>query len=235
MDKLAIVIPTYNEAENIEELISSILKIYPGVQIVIVDDNSPDATAQKVLEISKKNKAVHCLVRKENRGRGLAGIAAFKYALGLDVEYIMEMDADFSHDPKYIPEFLKTIKNADVVIGSRFVKEGADSQRDMLRKLISIFANFYLRSLLKVNIRDCTSGYRCFRREVLEKIEIDSLSAKGPEIIEEILYRCRDFKIKEIPIQFNKRKAGQTKLTLKGLIHCFVIPWKIRYIKRADV
>ncbi len=224
---LAIVIPTYNEAENIELLIDSVFKIYPAANIIVVDDNSPDGTAERVLRRQDDYPNLHCLVRKEERGRGFAGVAGFKYALTLNADYIMEMDADFSHDPVYIPAFIEAINSTDVVIGSRFVKGGQDVDRHLFRKLTSILANLYLRVALGVKIRDCTSGYRCFRREVLEKINLERLSSAGPAIIEEILYRCRDFRLKEIPIKFKKRKSGYSKLSLKMLFQSLIIPWRM--------
>ncbi|MFH1776955.1 MAG: polyprenol monophosphomannose synthase [Candidatus Omnitrophota bacterium] len=225
--RLAIVIPTYNERENIKRLILKILKLNIDLEIIVVDDNSPDQTFNVVQDLKNAYGHIHLICRKQDPGRGFAGVAGFKYALSLDVHYIMEMDADLSHDPVFIPNFLETIKYADVVIGSRFVKGSKDERRNILRRIISIFANFYLRVTLRVPVRDCTSGYRCFKREVLAAIDLDSLHSPGPSIVEEILYRCKRFTIREIPIRFMDRPAGISKLSLKKLLYCLMIPWLV--------
>jgi len=230
--KLAIVIPTYNEIGNINTLIKLILKTASlglMIQIIVVDDNSPDGTARAVIDLSKENSCVHCLVNKGQRGRGWAIINGFKYALNLDVDYILEMDADFSHDPAYLPQFLKAIEDADIVIGSRFVLGGLDSRVSFLRKALSILANLFIRTMLDIKVYDCTSGFRCFRKEVVEKINLDRLSAPGPAVIEEMLYHCRKFKIVEIPINFTDRKAGSSKLNFEILWQCFLSIWKLRF------
>ncbi len=226
--KTAIVIPTYNEAGNIEKLIFEILKFAPQADIIVVDDNSPDGTAKKVFKLREDNKNIHCLLRKENRGRGFAGVAGFQYALSLNADFIIEMDADFSHDPRYIPFFIEAIKSADVVIGSRFIKGGEDINRGIVRRIVSVLANAYLGVALGVRVKDCTSGYRCFRAQALKKIDLNTARSSGPSILEEILFLCRNLTIKEIPICFVDRKVGSSKLDSGKLLQCLFIPWVLR-------
>lgn len=218
--KIMVIIPTYNERANIVPLLDRIMSLPGDIETLIVDDNSPDGTWLIVKNYAKKNSRVHLLRRTSLRGRGLAGIAGFKYAIkNKKVDYIVEMDGDLSHDPKYIPKFLEKIKGCDVVIGSRFLPKGKEVGRGLLRHLISKLAGIYVRILLGFKVTDPTSGYRCYRREVLEAIDIGRLKAKDPFIITEILYRSykRNFRIKEIPIVFYDRKSGTSKIGWKIL------------------
>jgi dolichol-phosphate mannosyltransferase len=223
--KTIVVIPTYNEKENISNLIKAILALkIKNLEILVVDDNSPDRTA----DIVKKQKA-HLLLRKGKRGRGLAGIAGFKKALENKADYIIEMDADFSHDPKYIPIMLKEIKKYDIVLGSRLVKGSKDKERSLSRKIITTLANAYVRTILNIKLKDVNSGYRCFRRKVLESV-ISDLKASGPDIVQEVLYKSvkKGYKVKEIPIEFKERHKGSSKLGLKQFIRGLIIVFKVR-------
>ena len=224
-------IPTYNERENIQKLIKEILKY--NVDILVVDDNSPDGTGELVKNIAKKNKKVHLLLRTKNRGRGLAGIAGFKYAINNKYDYIIEMDADFSHDPRYILNFLKKMGEADVVLGSRAVKGGKQIGRSAIRRMITKLANFYIRAIFGLRVKDCNSGYRCFHRKVLEAINLDKFISKGPSIVQEVLYRVhlKGFKIEEIPIVFVERKKGSSKLGPKQLWKGYTMVLKLRLMK----
>ena len=224
-------IPTYNERENIQKLIKEILKY--NVDILVVDDNSPDGTGERVKNIAKKNKKVHLLLRTKNRGRGLAGIAGFKYAINNKYDYIIEMDADFSHDPRYILNFLKKMGEADVVLGSRAVKGGKQIGRSAIRRMITKLANFYIRAIFGLRVKDCNSGYRCFHRKVLEAINLDKFISKGPSIVQEVLYRVhlKGFKIEEIPIVFVERKKGSSKLGPKQLWKGYTMVLKLRLMK----
>ena len=229
--KSIVIIPTYNEKENISNLIKDILKV-KDIEILVVDDNSPDKTWNIVKNIAKKNKRVHLLLRTKNKGRGLAGVAGFKYAVKNNYDFILEMDADFSHNPKYIPDFLEKIKECDVVLGSRTIKGGKDFGRPMLRKLITRLANLYIRLILGIKVKDCNSGYRCFRKKVLESVNLDKIISKGPSIVQELLYKAhlKKFKIKEIPITFIERKIGSSKLGLKQLWKGYVMVLKLRLL-----
>jgi dolichol-phosphate mannosyltransferase len=228
--KTIVVVPTYNEKENIANLIKEILKV-KDVDVLVVDDNSPDGTWKIVKGMADKR--VNLLLRTKNRGRGLAGIAGFKYAVENKYDYIIEMDADFSHDPKYIPDFLEKIKECDVVLGSRAVKGGKQVGRPLLRRLITRLANLYIRILLGLKVNDCNSGYRCFKRKVLESINLDTMISRGPSIVQEVLYKVRlkGFKIREIPIVFTEREEGSSKLGPYLLWKGYVMVLKLRFLR----
>lgn len=231
-----IVIPTYNERENIEELLQSILdlKLEEELSIIVVDDDSPDGTADAVSSLAQREKNIHLLLRKGKRGRGTAGIAGFMAALCLDPDIIIEMDADFSHQPEDIPRLLEAASEYDVVIGSRFVPGGKDAERRSLRKIITFLVRHFLRLYLKIPVRDISSGFRCFRREVLERIDLKSLKSRGPSIVQEILFRAhhRGYRIREVPITFQDRKKGKTKLNLRILLESFIFNWKLKKQER---
>ena len=228
-------IPTYNEKENIKNLISQIfdLKI-KNLHIVVADDNSPDGTCKIVQEISRKNKNVHLFLRKKDKGRGSAGKDGFIYCLKHGADIVVEMDADMSHDPKYIPPMLKELKNADMVLGSRQVKDGKEIGRSRIRRIITHLANFYIRVMLGLNVKDCNSGFRCFKREVLEKISLEKLESKGPAIVQEVLFKShlKGFKIKEIPITFIERTKGKSKLGIAQLAAGYFMVLKLKILSR---
>jgi dolichol-phosphate mannosyltransferase len=234
--KTMVMVPTYNEAENIERLINDVFRYVPDVEILVVDDNSPDGTGRVVDGLAAANDRIHILHRKKLRGRGLAGIAGLRYALNRGAEAIVEMDADFSHDPKYLPSLLDGLKDADVVLGSRFVKGGADVGRGFLRHVITVFANWYIRLVLKIGIRDCTSGYRVFKREVLETIDVDSLISRGPAIVQEILYSSilSGFRVKEVPIVFIDRQRGNSTFNFKIMYEGFMMIPILRYLAKTE-
>ncbi len=218
--KTIVIIPTYNEKENIGQLLDEIMNLPKDIEALVVDDDSPDGTWRIVEDYSKKDPRVHLLRRTLERGRGLAEVAGFKYALEKGADYILTMDADFSHQPQYIPQFLQKIKDFDIVIGSRFLPEGGEVGRGFLRRLITRLASTYLRALLGFKVTDPTSGYRCFRERVLGGIDINTLRAKDPFILTEVLHRSckKNFRIGEIPILFQDRKAGTSKLGGKILL-----------------
>ncbi|CAG0938112.1 dolichol-phosphate mannosyltransferase [Candidatus Brocadiaceae bacterium] len=231
-------IPTYNERENIGNLIREILNLkIPDLHIVVVDDNSPDGTSGVVKNLSKEHPEVELLLRTAERGRGSAGIAGFKYALEHGADAVIEMDADFSHHPKYIPYMLEAIQNADMVIGSRFISGGKDVNRGIIRKVITNLAGIYVRVLLGLKIKDVSSGYRCFKRKVLEAIELDSMVSTGPSIVSEVFYRAhlKGFSIKEIPIAFEDRIRGQTKLNYKILIKTLLMVLKFKRLNKRGL
>jgi dolichol-phosphate mannosyltransferase len=211
--KTVVMIPTYNEASNIEKIIFDVLNCGINAEVMVVDDMSPDGTYKIVENISKQNNKVHLLLRKEKKGRGYAGKDGFIKAINMNADFIVEMDGDGSHDPKYISVFLKAIKDYDVVIGSRYVEGGKDEERTLLRKIISNFSRFYLTKVLGVNIKDPTSGYRIFKKDALKKF-VYSLTANDPFIVTEVIYQIKNnnLKIKEIPIVFLKRFSGESKL-----------------------
>lgn len=220
MREVFITIPTYNERENILPLVKEIRRLPGKIEIVVADDDSPDGTWQAVLELARQDPRVHLLRRTQDKGRGRAGVEAFRYALAHGAEVIIEMDGDLSHHPRHIPLLLQEVHFHDLVIGSRIVAGGVDARSSWLRKAVTQTANAYARWLLGVPVRDCNSGFRCFRREVLEGIDLDSIVSKGPSIVHEILYKAhrRGFSIQEVPIHFEDRRAGQSNLNLKKLL-----------------
>jgi dolichol-phosphate mannosyltransferase len=228
--KTLVFIPTYNERENIEGLIDEIFKLGLDLNVLVVDDSSLDGTAEALDRIAEANSKVSVMHRQGKRGRGLAGIEGFKYALGQGADYIIEMDADFSHDPKYIPVFLKEISDCDVVIGSRWIKGGSVSGRSWYRNYLSLFAKLFCCSLIGLTISDATSGYRCFRRRALEKLDFDGFLSSGPSIVEEVnLYLERNkFKVKEVPIVFMPRYKGVSKLNPLKIWETFWTLAKVR-------
>jgi dolichol-phosphate mannosyltransferase len=232
--KAMAMLPTYNEALNIEPLLREILRQGPDIGAVVVDDNSPDGTAAIVKRLREEDPRVHLILRRNERGRGTAGVAGFKDALARGVDFIIEMDADFSHRPSYIPFFLSQMEDCDLLIGSRLVEGGGEKGRHFLRKMITRAANAYIRLILGVPVRDCTSGYRVFRREVLESIELDQLMAVGPPIVEEVLYKAykRGFRIKEVPYLLEERKAGESTFNRKIMWNALLMMWKIRWTYR---
>jgi dolichol-phosphate mannosyltransferase len=229
--KAMAMIPTYNEAPNIEPLLREILRQGPDIGAVVVDDNSPDGTAAIVDRLRKEDPRVHLILRKNERGRGTAGVAGFKYAATQGVDFVIEMDADFSHQPSYIPFFLSQMGDCDLLIGSRLVEGGGEKGRHFLRQWITRSANAYIRLILGLPVRDCTSGYRVFRRQVLEAIELDQLMAVGPPIVEEVLYKAhkRGFRIKEVPYILEERKAGESTFNRKIMLNALLMMWKIRW------
>ncbi len=230
--KTAIVIPTYNEAENIKELIEEILKIEEDLEIIIVDDNSPDGTGEIVRDLADKINKIHLIVRGGKKSEGKSRIDGCRYALVKGAEIIIEMDADFSHKPGYIPVFLSKIRENDIVIGSRCIPGGRETGRSPLRVLLSKFANFYIKKSYGIkNVYDCTSGYRCFRREVFDKIKLDSLKAKGPAVIPEILFRAGrlGFRIDEFPIVYEDRTKGLSKFSVRKIAESLILPLILRF------
>ena len=227
--KPAVVVPTYNEAENIRKVTEAILQVEPAITVVIVDDDSPDGTGRIADELARALGRVRVIHRREKRGRGYAGAEGFRYCVAQGFDPIMEMDADLSHDPFYIPQFLAEAKEWDVVIGSRSAPGGGVSGRGIMRRLITACATVYLSAMLGLKgIHDPTSGYRCFRRRVLEQIHLDALTAPGPAIVTEILHRCRGFRIKEIPILFRDRELGRSKFGLRAMCESLALAARLR-------
>lgn len=241
MKKLAIAIPTYNEKDNIVDLVSSIQfslsKEDIDTTLIIVDDNSPDGTGKivdtLVLKYCRSPFRVKVIHRKGKLGLASAYIEAFKKAIQDKYDYILSMDADFSHQPRYIPEFLKKIKQYDVVIGSRNIPGGRVENWSTLRKLISKGGSLYARTILGVNIRDFTSGFKMYRRKVLEKINLDNIKSEGYSFLIEMKYRVvkSGFRIIEIPIIFPDRIKGKAKMSKKIFFEAMFRVWQIRFLK----
>lgn len=233
--KIMAMIPTYNEALNISKLLQEILKQGPEIEAVVVDDDSPDGTAHIVEKMRKADQRVHLVVRRKEKGRGTAGIVGFKYALTQQADLIIEMDADFSHSPAYIPYFLNNMNDCDLLMGSRLVSGGGERGRHFMRKWITRLANFYIRLILGLPYRDCTSGYRIFRRQVLEAINLDDIISTGPSVVEEVLYKAfrHRFRIKEVPYILEERKAGKSTFNWRIMVDTLLKMIKIRWRYRS--
>lgn len=223
-----IIIPTYNEYDNLRPLIEQIFSFAPATDLLIVDDNSPDGTGQLADELAEAHPHVHVMHRSGKLGLGTAYIAGFKYAVEHRYDVAFEMDADFSHDPRYLPDFLRAIEDADLVIGSRYIKGGGTPNWSLLRRFISGGGNTFARFMLRLPIQDCTAGFRCYRRRVLESIDLDSIESQGYAFQVELAYRVykHGFRIVETPIIFMDRRVGKSKMSRKIFIEGFT--WVIR-------
>jgi dolichol-phosphate mannosyltransferase len=231
-----VIVPTYNEKENIGLLIPEIKGLLPEVNILVVDDNSPDGTSAYVKEIARAHEGIFVLDRPAKEGLGKAYISGFRWALAHSYQYILEMDADFSHDPKYLPDFLKAIEECDLVIGSRYVKGVNVVNWPMSRLLLSYFANIVTRVITGVPVRDCTAGFKCFRRQVLERINLDKIDSSGYSFQIEVNYMAwkNGFRIREIPIVFTDRRRGVSKMSTKIVREALILLWKLRFLSLLD-
>ena len=225
-----ICIPTYNEKENVEKIISAVLAQGDDIEILIIDDNSPDGTAEIVENLKKDNPRIHLIRRPGKMGLGTAYIDGFTYGLKLpQIGYLMEMDADFSHDPNYLKDFRETIKNCDLVIGSRYINGISIVNWPITRLLLSYFASIYVQIITGMPVKDPTSGFKCFRREVLEWLDLKKIKSNGYGFqIEMDFYVWRGgFRIKEIPILFIDRRAGTSKMNKKIVFEAVFGVWKL--------
>ncbi|MBN2424348.1 MAG: polyprenol monophosphomannose synthase [Calditrichaceae bacterium] len=229
-DKALIIIPTYNEIQNISRIIEEIFKSEPRIHILILDDSSPDGTADAVKSIMKSNRNIHLIERPGKMGLGSAYITGFKFALEKGYEYIFEMDADFSHNPAEIPNFLKAIQENDMVLGSRYIKGVNVVNWPLKRLLLSYYANMYTRLVTGMPVRDATGGFKCFRRKVLENIDFSKISSNGYAFQIELTFKAwrKGFKIYEIPIIFIDRVFGESKLSGKIMWEAFFLVWRLR-------
>jgi dolichol-phosphate mannosyltransferase len=210
-----LVLPTYNEAENVEPLVEAVrAKLPPGAQVLIVDDSSPDGTGAIADRLAAQHENVHVLHRPHKEGLGPAYIAGFREALAGGADLVLEMDSDFSHDPAYLPRLLDAAKHADLVLGSRYVDGGGVSDWGPLRRAISRGGSAYARLVLGVAVRDLTGGFKCFRREVLEAIDLDRITTRGYAFQVEMTYRALrgGFRVVEVPIVFRERRVGSSKM-----------------------
>src|SRR5216684_2275249 len=223
-----IIIPTYNERENLPLLVKEIFSSVPETDVLIVDDSSPDGTGKLADEMHKENPQVQVLHRPGKLGLGTAYIAGFKYAIEHGYDAAFEMDADFSHDPRYLPDFLEAIENADLVIGSRYIPGGDTPNWSLLRRFISAGGNLFARFMLAIPVHDCTAGFRCYRRKVLESIDLDSIQAQGYAFQVELAYRTtrQGFKVVETPIVFMDRRVGKSKMSHTIFLEGFL--WVMR-------
>lgn len=226
-----IVIPTYNEAENILSLLKAIVSsTSKEVEILVVDDGSPDGTGRLIDDMAVTEPRVHCLHREKKMGLGTAYVAGFKWGLSQGFDLLIEMDADFSHDPKYLPTMLAKLADYDVAIGSRYVEGGGTLHWGLGRKILSRGGSFYARTILGVGLMDLTGGFNGWRRKVIENIELDSLRSDGYSFQIELKYRavCLGCKITEFPIIFEDRKVGKSKMNKKIVLEALGRVWEFR-------
>ncbi|MCX6828489.1 MAG: polyprenol monophosphomannose synthase [candidate division Zixibacteria bacterium] len=229
-----IIFPTFNEKENIEEITRAVLAKDGSINVLVVDDSSPDGTGEIADRMARENPRVNVLHRRKKEGLGRAYIAGFKWGIERKYDYIFEMDADFSHDPQYVPNFLKDIKEYDLVLGSRYISGVNVINWPMSRLLLSYFANFYTRIITGLPVRDGTGGFKCFRREVLENINLDAIKSNGYIFQIEVSMRVwkKGFRIHEIPIVFCDRQKGASKMSKKIVREAI---WRVWYLRLMSI
>lgn len=231
--KALIVVPTYNEKENIGEIIDAVLALGEEYEILIVDDNSPDGTGDIVDRRAASEPRIHAIHREAKLGLGSAYIAGFKWALAnTDTQFVFEMDADFSHDPGAIPEFLEAAEGRDLVIGSRYLHGITVINWPLSRLILSYGANVYTRIITGLPLKDSTGGFKCFRRETLEQLPLDTIRSDGYSFQIEMNFFCwkKGFKIVEIPIIFTDRRVGISKMSRKIVWEAMFMVWRLRFM-----
>jgi len=232
-EQALVIVPTYNEVNNLRLIVPQILEQDPRLQILVVDDNSPDGTGALADEIAAAEPRVQVMHRPAKQGLGTAYRAGFKWALERDYEYVLEMDADFSHDPKHLPEFLAAAETADLVLGSRYLGGRVTVVNwPMPRLLLSYFANIYARVVTGVRLHDATGGFKCFRRRVLEGVNLDAVRSNGYAFQIEMSVRAarHGFKITEIPIVFVDRTDGVSKMSGAIVREAIWVVWRLRML-----
>jgi dolichol-phosphate mannosyltransferase len=231
-ERALVIVPTYNERENIERLIATVLAQDASLDILVVDDGSPDGTGEIVDRIAEQNPRVHAVHRPRKMGLGTAYLSGFRWALERDYAYMFEMDADFSHDPAHLPQFLSAIQNCDLVLGSRY-RNGRVTVVNwpMTRLLLSYFANIYARVVTGLELGDATGGFKCFRRSVLEGIPLDQVRSNGYAFQIEMSFRAvrKNFRITEIPIVFVDRTDGESKMSKHIVREAIWMVWRLRW------
>jgi dolichol-phosphate mannosyltransferase len=229
--KSLVIIPTYNEMNNIRKLLDILLNDYPDFHILVVDDNSADGTGDYVKKLSGENERIHVIQREGKMGLGTAYVEGFKYMLDNGYDLAFQMDADFSHNPKDLRYFLEHAKKYDLVIGSRYIQGVNVVNWPMRRLLLSYFANLYTRIITGLPVKDCTGGFKCFRREVLASINLDKIHSNGYSFQIEMNFKAwkNGFKIHEFPIVFVDRVEGTSKMSKKIVWEAIFMVWKLRF------
>jgi dolichol-phosphate mannosyltransferase len=230
--KSLVVIPTYNERENLVPLMKQIFAEGLPLEVLIIDDNSPDGTGAVADELAAADPRVHVLHRAGKMGLGSAYVAGFRYALERDYDAVFEMDADFSHNPDSLPEFLRELENADLVVGSRYLHGVTVVNWPLKRLVLSYGANVYSRIITGIPIKDLTGGYKCFRRQVLEALDLSRVKSDGYGFQIEINYKAwrKGFRIREIPILFVDRRAGESKMNRRIVWEAAWMVWRLRIL-----
>ena len=229
--RFLVIVPTYNEVGNIAKLIPQILSQNPSIDVLVVDDNSPDGTSGAVRLLVEQDRRVHLITRPDKRGLGTAYVTGFRFALEQGYSLIFEMDADFSHDPNDIPRFIQTAESYDLVLGSRYIKGVNVVNWPLSRLLLSWFANRYTRMVTGMRVKDATGGYKCFRRRVLETIDLNRIRSDGYAFQIEVTFKAAKagFRFIEIPIVFTDRNVGYSKMSPKIVREAAWMVWKLRF------
>ena len=219
-NKTLLIIPTFNEIDNIERMLTTITGLYPELNILIIEDGSPDGTADVVKRFMTKNDKINIIERTGKLGLGTAYIAGFRWALNKDYQFVFEMDCDFSHDPKDIPRLLEAAQSNDLVIGSRYIDGIRIINWPIHRLLLSYFAGVYTRIITGLDVLDATGGFKCFTRKALESLDLDRVFSNGYSFQVELNFKvwAKGLKIKEVPIVFTERRDGESKMS-GGIIH----------------
>ncbi len=231
--RVLVIIPTYNEKENIEKIISAVLKICTSSDVLVIDDNSQDGTGSIVKSFQKRTDRVYLFEREKKLGLGSAYVKGFKFGIKKRYDYLFEMDADFSHDPEDLPRFLEEIQKADLVIGSRYKNGVSVVNWPITRLLLSYFANVYARIVTGVPVKDLTAGFKCFKREVIESIDLDSIHSDGYGFQIEMNYWTfrKGYRIKEIPVIFIDRRSGESKMSKRIIWEAFWLVIRLRFLR----
>ena len=235
--RACVILPTYNERENLPQIVPAVLAAAPDIDVLVIDDNSPDGTGALADALAAGDPRVRVLHRQRKEGLGRAYLAGFAEALKGDYSRILEMDADFSHDPARLPELLEISRtDADLVLGSRYVEGGGTVNWGFGRRLLSKGGSFYARTILGLPIRDLTGGFKCFRREVLEAIDLPTVRSSGYAFQIELTYRAikRGFRVREVPITFVDRRVGKSKMSRRIVAEALWMVWKIRFDAAAN-
>ncbi len=230
MSRALVIIPTYNECDNVSTIIPEVLQQDQGVEVLVVDDNSPDGTGDIVEEMAKQNSHIHLIRREKKMGLGTAYVTGFKYAIENGFDFVFEMDADFSHDPAMIPKFLEMIKDYDLVLGSRYIKGVNVINWPMKRLLLSYYANKYTKVVTGLPVQDATGGFKCFRIEVLKSLNLDNVHSNGYAFQIEMSFKAwkKGFRVVEMPILFVDRRVGISKMSKAIVREAVTMVWKLR-------
>jgi dolichol-phosphate mannosyltransferase len=230
-DRTLIVVPTYNERENVAALIPQLLNVAPNADVLLIDDNSPDQTADHAEELFAVHPRFSVLRRKSDRGYGRSLLEGYRTAVDREYERLVQLDADFSHDPVIVPQLIEATRRADVVIGSRYCAGGSVANWPLRRRLLSRFANQYVRTITGLKVRDSTSGFRCYARRALQAVLEIPIAAEGYAFLVETTFRAQraGLRIAEVPITFTDRRAGQSKMSSKVIFESVLKPWRLRF------
>lgn len=231
-ERALVIIPTYNEHLNLPKIVPQVLEQDPRLEVLVVDDNSPDGTGELADALSSVEPRVHVLHRRGKQGLGTAYVMGFQWAIERGFDYVFEMDADFSHDPKHLPTFLEEVRDADLVIGSRYLEKRVTVVNwPMTRLLLSYFANVYARWVTGLKLWDSTGGFKCYRRRVLETLDLDRVRSNGYSFQIEMSFRAwrKGFRLKEIPILFTDRNLGHSKMSRRIIWEAVWMVWRLRW------